>query len=590
MDEQSAHDLEEARLGALHHLCLLDTPASESFDRITRLAAQIFDLPIAAISLTDRDRQWFKSRIGVEHDHIARDQAPCAEVAERQDVLILSDLALCPAYAESRLARDGIRFYAGAPLVTRDGHGLGALCVLGTVPRVVSAAERAALRDLAAMVMAQIELQHAYGRVDPVSGFPNRNQFLEDLADLARDRPGASRIAVLIDLARHDELSALSRVMGAGRLDEMVREAAQALRARMPADRAAYHVAATQFAFLAPDGAALDDYVGLLKTHFLDARARSSVRFLTTVSIGVMPFTLGAITPEDVLRGGHSAAQDARTGDGAINIFSAAADGRHHRRLALIESFGSAFDSPGELRLVYQPRIALATGACVGAEALLRWHHPAHGEVPPAEFIPAVERTSLIARTTDWVMRAAVAQVGAWRRAGLVLPVSLNISAANLDEPDLPHRLERCLRAHDVPVELIEIELTESALMAETAQSTACLAALAAAGFRIAIDDFGTGYSSLAYLQRLPARIVKIDRAFVADIETREADRRLIRSMIRLAQDLGYEVVAEGIETMAVAAFLREQGCEQGQGYVFGRPMAPDALRAWIEAERRAAA
>ena len=174
------HD-EDARLDALHQLNLLDTPASESFDRITRMASHIFGLPISAVSLTDRDRQWFKSRVGVEHGSIPRDRAPCAAVAESTEMLVVPDLLADTRYATSVLAEQGVRFYAGAPLVTREGFGLGALCVLGTEPRAATPAEMTALNDLAQMVMSQIELQHAFGRIGPLSVLPNRPQFLDDL-------------------------------------------------------------------------------------------------------------------------------------------------------------------------------------------------------------------------------------------------------------------------------------------------------------------------------------------------------------------------------------------------------------------------
>jgi GAF domain-containing protein len=147
---------EMKRLDALKKLSLLDTPVSESFDRVTRMAAQIFNLPVAAVSLTDVDRQWFKSRVGIDHVTIPRDGAPCAQVAETTDALVIPDFAASPEYCDSPLGMSGIRFYAGAPLVTREGYGLGALCVLGTEPRQVTDAEMAALKDLASIVMSQI--------------------------------------------------------------------------------------------------------------------------------------------------------------------------------------------------------------------------------------------------------------------------------------------------------------------------------------------------------------------------------------------------------------------------------------------------
>ena len=222
-----AERTEEARLDALRRLDLLDTPPSEAFDRITRMAGQVFGLPIAAVSLTDQDRQWYKSSIGLEHSFMPREKAPCAQVAESNDLLVIPDLLEDPCYCHSPLARSGVRFYAGAPLTTREGFGLGAMCVQGLQPRQICASELASLADLAAMVLAQIELRHAFGRLDPLSGLPNRIQFGEDLDDLARERPrGERRLAVLIDLASPEQLDSVVRVMGPGYFDDMIDEAA----------------------------------------------------------------------------------------------------------------------------------------------------------------------------------------------------------------------------------------------------------------------------------------------------------------------------------------------------------------------------
>ena len=180
---------EAARLDALRRLELLDTPPSEAFDRITRMAAQLFNLPIAAVSLTDADRQWFKSGYGISHDTIPRLKAPCSMVSDSGNVLVVTDLLEHPGLCDSPLAMGGIRFYAGAPLTTSEGYCLGAMCVLGTEPRQASRDECRALTDLASMVMSQIELQHAFGRIEPVSGLPNRNGFIIDFNDLELAEP-----------------------------------------------------------------------------------------------------------------------------------------------------------------------------------------------------------------------------------------------------------------------------------------------------------------------------------------------------------------------------------------------------------------
>ncbi|MHA6719818.1 putative bifunctional diguanylate cyclase/phosphodiesterase [Sphingomonas sp. RS6] len=577
------HYSEEARLDALNQLKLLDTPPSETFDRITRMASQIFALPIAAVSLTDHDRQWFKSRVGVEHDSIPREKAPCAEVAETCASLVIEDFAADPVYADSLLARMGTRFYAGAPLITTEGYGLGSLCVLGTEPRRASQAELAALTDLAAMVMAQIELQHAFGRVDPVSGLPTRTQFRDDLLDLARDHAGESRYAVLVDLARDDQVSRILRAMGSARLDEMLREAASSLQALLGPERPVYHVGNVQFAFVSPPGIEQSAYLAKIQTGFDILRATSSARFVTSVAIGVRPFRVGEVGADDLLRGAASAAQDARKADGAIALYCASSDIAHRRKYQLLQDFGAALEASDQLSLVFQPRVELATGRCVGAEALLRWRHPLFGDVSPAEFVPIVEQTALARPTTQWVIQTALDQLARWRDAGFDLAMSINISAANLMEPDLVERIQLGLMARALRPDRLEIEITESAMMENPDAALAMLRELADAGIPLAVDDFGTGHSSLAYLQKLPVQVVKIDQAFVRDLsDAAGPDFLLVEAMVGLSHKLGYRVVAEGIETAQAAAVLTAMGCEEAQGYLFGAPMDVTAFAGWL--------
>lgn len=576
---------EDARLDALYQLKLLDTPASACFDRITRMASQIFGLPISAVSLTDRDRQWFKSRVGVAHTSIPRHKAPCAQVAETRDILIIPDLRADAFYANSALAGTGVRFYAGVPLVTRSGFGLGSLCVLGPGPRTASGEEMTGLSDLADMVMAQIEMQHAFGRIDPISGMPNRTQFLDDLEDLGRDTPGQRRYAVLLDLARNDQLSNGLRVIGPSFIDDLVQDAARAIRAALGPGRTGYQIAATQFAFLSPPEPDRDVYLAQLGSILSNAQRVLRVRFAMTTAIGVAPVILGVTDPGDVLRTAYSAAQDARTLGHAVCLYAPAADQVHARRFAIVNDFGAALDSPDRLRLVYQPRIDLASGRCIGAEALLRWRHPLLGDVSPGEFIPIVEQTSLARPTTAWVLDTAMRQRRIWQDDGLDLQLSINVSAANLEESDFAMQVQLGLARHRLPPEAIELEVTESAIMENGGRAMDQLRALSAAGVSLAIDDFGTGYSSLAYLQRLPARVVKIDQLFIRNMAESEREEALVRSMMILLHDLGYRVVAEGVETAAVAALLTGMGCEEVQGYHFARPMEVADFERWLSVQ-----
>jgi EAL domain-containing protein (putative c-di-GMP-specific phosphodiesterase class I)/GGDEF domain-containing protein len=581
---------EARRLDALHKLNLLDTPPSEAFDRITRMAASLFKLPIAAVSLTDADRQWFKSRVGVEHTSIPRLRAPCGRVADSSKLLIIPDLLLDDYFRDSPLAASGIRYYAGAPLTTQEGHCLGAMCVLGTEPRDTTPQELTALGDLAGMVMAQIELQHALGRVDAVSGLPNRNQFIEDFHDLQLDAaPDEQRLAVLINLATPEQLAHAARAMKSSYVDELVNDAARWLREAIGPGRAIYHVATVQFVLLAPAGATLAAWVPRVEAKMQNALSLAKTRYVTTPSAGVVPFDVGA-DGLGVLRKAQSAAHDAIAIPSHVAVYSESEDALYQRRFSLLNDFGAALESGDQLRLAFQPRIDIASGACIGAEALLRWNHPTLGAVGPAEFIPIVERSGLAQATTAWVLAAAMRQQRAWRGAGLSVQVSVNVSAANLLEPDFAACVAQGLRQHGLPASCLELEITESAIMAQPVKAHATLAAIAALGVGLAIDDFGTGYSSLSYLQKMPADVVKIDQSFIRDLENDPRQQALVKAMITLSQDLGHRVVAEGVETGAVLDLLRQAGCDEAQGYLFARPLEAAAFQAWCGSGETAAA
>ena len=576
---------ETARLEALRRLDLLDTPPSEAFDRITRMAAQLFDLPIAAVSLTDGDRQWFKSKYGISHDTIPRLRAPCATVADNGELLVVPDLLEDDHLRDSLLADSGIRFYAGAPLNTSEGYCLGAMCVLGLEPRQITPAERQALKDLATMVMAQIELQHALGRIDPVSGLPNRNQFIIDFNDLELSEPGGDmRLGALVSLATPQEVSDAQRVLGSGYVDEMVRDTVPQL--RIGGAGKIYQVASTQFAFLAPSGVTLETFRVQMQA-WLDARAAfGQARFITTTTVGIAPFTVGQTEGLDLLRNMHSAAHDALAAERCVRVFSSEHDAILQRRFWMISAFGAALESHNQLHLVYQPKVGMRDdgrpGACTGVEALLRWSHPEQGSISPGEFIPVIEATSLARATTEWVLEAAMRQMAVWRQDGIALQVAVNVSAVNLEEPDFCDRVLQRLQRYGLAPASLAIELTESALMRNPKVAQATLERLGRAGIQLSIDDFGTGYSSLAYLQSLPANVVKIDQSFMRNIAHDERRRALVQTMIKLSHDLGHKVVAEGVETTEVEAILRAAGCDEVQGYLHARPMAPNVLAEWM--------
>ena len=579
---------EDDRLRALRELRLLDTPPSEAFDRITRMASRLFDLPISAISLTDKDRQWFKSRVGVDEHQLPRYKAPCAQVTSTRDVVVLPDILQEEFYRDSDLAKAGMRFYAGAPLITREGFGLGSMCVVGPEPRTVTEGELTALKDLAAMVMAQIELRHAFGRIDPASGLPNRNQMIEDLEDLARDHPGEDRVAVVIDLADRRQLVEAQRVLGPFFVDDLMRVAKAAIQPFLSAGRVLYHVGKTDFATVLsePDEHALHRTLAMIQSSLRGFVESSGVPVAIDATMGIAPFRLGETPALDVLRKAYGAALDAREAELSVELHSPLKDKEHQRRFSLLIGIRKALAAREQLSLVYQPRIDVKTGACVSAEALLRWHHPSLGSISPSEFIPLVEQTALARPVTDFVLETALAQAAAWKSEGFEFGISINVFAANLEEEDFAWRLREALDRHGVSPSMVELEFTEGALIRRRARVLEQLIDIRAIGVTCAIDDFGTGYSSFAYLQNIPADVIKIDRSFMGGLE-RERDQTLVRAMITMSHELNYRVVAEGVETQEAYEFLAQSGCDEIQGYLISRPLSPSGFGKWLSAKSR---
>jgi EAL domain-containing protein (putative c-di-GMP-specific phosphodiesterase class I) len=262
-------------------------------------------------------------------------------------------------------------------------------------------------------------------------------------------------------------------------------------------------------------------------------------------------------------------------------VYDAAQASASAQEVALVGDLRQAI-AQGALTLVYQPKVDLQSGQVCGVEALVRWPHPTHGLITPNRFIPLSEQTGLITPLTLWVLEAALAQCQRWRHAGQAVGVAVNLSMETLHDPHLLDAITQRLTAAAVPPQLLTLELTESALMTDTARALDILHSLRSLGVRVAIDDFGTGYSSLAYLKRLPVDDLKIDGSFVRELAEEATDRAIVAAMVGLAHSLGLTVVAEGVEDAATAGALRTLGCDQMQGYYLARPMPAEEVLPWM--------
>jgi diguanylate cyclase (GGDEF)-like protein/PAS domain S-box-containing protein len=431
-------------------------------------------------------------------------------------------------------------------------------------------------RDVTETALAERKV-HELARFDSLTGLPNRNMFLGELERvLVRARRRSQAFSVcFIDLDRfktindtlgHDAGDELLRVM-AGRLRGALRETD--LVARLGGDEFVVLLEGTS----APAG--LTAVSRKLLAAIGEPLTLSGCACMVTGSIGIARYPTDGEDAATLLKQADAAMYLAKErGKNNVQFYTAELAEEAARQFAVESELRLALVR-GELVLHYQPKVDVATGAMVGVEALVRWIHPQRGLVPPVEFIPLAEERGLIVPIGRWVIQAACRQLRDWRVAGLVPPkVAVNLSARQFTSESLVEDLVDSMALYGVAPRELEVELTESALMAEPERAAAVLHRLHAIGVGISIDDFGTGYSSLSYLKRFRVDALKIDRSFVRGLPLDPGDIAITQAVVAMAHSLGLRVVAEGVETAPQLELLRELGCDQAQGYLLGRPMA----------------
>ncbi len=310
---------------------------------------------------------------------------------------------------------------------------------------------------------------------------------------------------------------------------------------------------------------------------------------MLTASIGIAMYPDDAVDPGTLVKYADTAMVRAKeAGRDGYRFFTAGMNVQVLARLDLEVALRSALEG-GQFVLHYQPKLELNTGRITGVEALLRWHRPGHGLVYPAEFVPVLEETGMVVRIGDWIVDEACRQIAEWNEQGVrEVRVAVNVSSRQFVEGDLEGVVRRAIERHGIDPGMLELELTESALMSNADRTIEVLERLKALGIRIAIDDFGTGYSSLAYLKRFPIDKLKIDIAFVRDIVTNPDDAAIALAIISMAHSLHMQVIAEGVETRAQMAYLRRNRCDEIQGFHFSRALPAAQLAALVRKNRAA--
>lgn len=444
--------------------------------------------------------------------------------------------------------------------------------------RLVPAVRRA-LRETAERTerqRAEAQLQH-YAFHDRLSGLPNRALLLDRIGraiEIAKRYHDYLFAALFLDLDRFKVINdSLGHLAG----DQLLLAITNRLKSCLRYGDTLARLGGDEFAIFFEDLNDISDVTRAAEQIQQELRSAFNLSGQTvfiSASIGIALNATGNEKPEDLLRNAETAMYRAKAaGKACYQIFDR---NMHARAVALLqlETDLRRAIAEKEFQVYYQPIVSLASGQIESVEALLRWHHPKHGIVNPADFIPLAEETGLITPIGEWVLQTVCEQQRAWRTQGLrPINVAVNISACQFHAQDLPQLLTQTLTSADLPPQSLQLEITETTAMKDIDFSIATLQKLSETGLGVAIDDFGTGYSSLAYLKRFPINVLKIDRSFIQGINTNADDAMITAAIIGLAHNLKLKVVAEGVETIEQLAFLRAQQCDKVQGYLFSRPV-----------------
>ena len=453
----------------------------------------------------------------------------------------------------------------------------------------------AVISDITDRKRAEQELRYL-ANYDTLTGLPTRTLLSERLAHaLIRARRLGTKVAVLfLDL---DRFKHVNDSMGHAAGDRLLKSAAARIVTSVRESDTVARLGGDEFTVILEDLRDNDEAEKVAHKMLsafgapLEIDGRQEV--VITPSIGISLYPEHGQLPTDLLKHADTAMYHAKDrGRNTFQIYDDAMDTQVRLRANLASQLQRAMERK-ELSLVFQPKMALGENRITGAEALLRWNNGTLGSIPPGTFIPIAEETGLIVPIGDWVLREACRQIGRWTEAGLSMhTIAVNVSALQLFRGDLVRRLREILAETRVPAHRLELELTESMLMANPEQSISTLTQIKALGVHLSVDDFGTGYSSLAYLKRLPIDTLKIDKTFVGDLTTDPDDEAIVSTVIMMAHSLGLDVIAEGVETNDQLRYLAEQKCDEVQGNLISSPLDADRILQFLldrraQAERR---
>lgn len=598
---------EKERLQALSEYGLGSNQPLPSLDAVVFIAARMFDMPVAAVNMVGSDDVFLAASIGIGEVDMRRDVSFCAHAITQDDVMVILDATSDDRFHDNPLVTGstGLRFYAGVPLRSPQGYALGALCVIDNRPRVsFSDDDRNRLRELADMASDRLELRRieiaaTQARLstipsflsaataestsadddlfrlvnfDMLTGLSNRMRFYR-YVEKTLVQPLCAAI-LIIDL---DGFKDINDAFGPSTGDDILKAVALRLTSLIGAGDLVARISGDRFAILLPDK---ND------TEQIAATAQNIILALgKLITVDEQKIRIGAscgiaVGPE------HTQNPLELIGNAELALFRAKANGRGQavlytpslrRDAAARRRHGMELHQAvenGEFILFYQPQVRLADQTLTGAEALIRWRHPTLGLLTPASFLSALETGPLAAIVGAWVLNEACTQAALWHRCGFKsFRVGVNLFEAQFKATDFAESVLETLERHGLPPTALELEITETVALNQDTLILTPLRRLRDRGVGIAFDDFGTGYASLSLLKRYPLTRIKIDKSFVDNMLHSIGDASVVRAVLDMAHAFNLMTIAEGIEQSVQSESLRLLDCEEGQGYLFGKPM-----------------
>jgi diguanylate cyclase len=524
-----------------------------------------------------------------------RGRGPTGTAARTGTVQVSRDFASDPRVLAWRAEalRRGYASSIALPLL-RDPDTFGVLSIYSREINAFDDEEVALLKELAADLSfgivthrSNLERRRAEAKVerlanfDPLTELPNRVQLIAHLEE-ALEREGAGTDGIALMMLSVDRFSEIQEGVGIAGADDLLKKVALRLAGAAQACNYIARIADDSFAIVIPqaDAERAHELAKRIQRAMSDPFDLAGVPLDVRTTSGIALFPDHGAGADALIRRSDIAVRRARTAGIEYALYSGRGETETPQRLILLAELRKAIKDD-ELLLYYQPKMDVRARAVSGVESLVRWPHLERGMVPPKDFIPQAEQTGLIKPLTDWVLGAAWKQISHWQRLGIEMPIAVNVSPNTLRDPDFPKQLVALGTQAGARLDLLQLEVTESALMEDPEQSHDILSRIRDLGIQIFLDDFGTGYSSLSYIAALPIHAVKIDRSFIIRMMQHERHRAVVIAAISLAHSLGMKVIAEGVETADQANAVIELGCDEIQGFFFSKPVPAAEFVRW---------